>query len=177
MRVTVTGLVDHPGETRAVRRDVPAEEFGPDPWGHVDGAIEDPIELDLHVDSVVEGILVRGTLRFTLALACGRCLEDQRRHLDVDVAELFVDPVRREGDDEPEPGYELLDDRTAIDLSTLVRDAILIDFPVRILCRDDCRGLCPACGADRNEFDCGHETGDTPDPRWAKLAELDLPEG
>lgn len=176
MRLTVTGLVGHPGETRAVRRDVPADAFGPDPWGHAEGAIADAVELDLHLDAVVEGVLVRGTLGFTLDLACARCLAVQRRHVDVDVAELFTDPARRDPDEDDEPGYELLDDLTSIDLSTLARDALLVDLPVRVLCRDDCQGLCVTCGADRNQVDCGHRPGDAPDPRWAALADLDLPE-
>ena len=177
MRVTVTGLVGHPGETRAVRRDVPADAFGPDPWGHAEGALEDPVELDLHLDSVVEGILVRGTLGFTLDVACARCLELQRLHRVVDVAELFIDPARREPDEEEDPGYELLDDLTAIDLSTLARDALLVDLPVRVLCDEGCLGLCPVCGVDRNHGDCGHRPTSGTDPRWAKLAEIDLPDG
>jgi uncharacterized protein len=76
-------------------------------------------------------------------------------------------------DYEPEPGYELIDDATAIDLSTLVRDALIIDLPVRTLCGDACRGLCPVCGANRNLHDCGHGGQATTDPRWAPLADLD----
>jgi uncharacterized protein len=175
VRVPITDLVGHPGVTRELTRAVPAAEFGADPWGLAEGAVQDPVELDLHLDSVVEGILVRGTLGFTVELACGRCLERQRLHRDVEVAELFLDPTKREADDEDDPGYELVDDLTAIDLSTLARDALLIDLPVQVLCRPDCQGLCPMCGADRNQLDCGHRPDEEPDPRWAKLADLELP--
>ena len=174
MRVPVTDLVGHPGETRELQRAVPADAFGSDPWGPTIATVEDPIELDLHLDAVVEGILVRGTLRFTVQLPCARCLALQQRRLDVEVAELFVDPTKREDDEEDDPGYELVDDLTAIDLTTMVRDALLIDLPVRVVCREDCQGLCPVCGADRNVADCGHRQGPLPDPRWAKLADLDL---
>jgi uncharacterized protein len=122
-----------------------------------------------------QGILVNAELEAQVTLACGRCLAVQRRHLDVDVAELFVDPARQEDGEEDDPGYELIDDLTALDLSTLARDALLIDLPVRVLCRDDCLGLCPTCGADRNQVDCGHQAGDDPDPRWSRLLDLDLP--
>jgi uncharacterized protein len=175
VRVPITGLVDHPGETRAFDAAVDAEEFGGEPWGPAEGRLEDPVLVDLHLDAVVEGVLVRGTLGFTLELPCARCLAAQRIVREVEVAELFVDPAKREEDEEPEPGYELVDDRTAIDLSTMARDALLIDLPVRVLCREDCQGLCPRCGADRNVVDCGHQAGDEPDPRWNKLADLDLP--
>jgi uncharacterized protein len=176
VRVPVTDLIGSPGASRALARAVPVDEFGDDPWGNAEDAVEDPVDLDLHLDSVVDGILVRGELRFEVRLACARCLVPQRRSLQVDVAELFVDPTKLEAEEElDDPGYEIIDDLTAIDLSTMVRDALLIDLPVRVLCREDCQGLCPVCGADRNLTDCGHRPGDEPDPRWAKLQELDLP--
>ncbi|MBS3942116.1 MAG: DUF177 domain-containing protein [Actinobacteria bacterium] len=154
---------------------MPVGEFGDDGWGAAEGAFRDDIDLDLDLDAVVEGILVRGTVGADLQLPCGRCLVPQDVRVDSDVAELFVDPAKREDDDEDDPGYELIDDRTAIDLSVMVRDALLIDLPVRVLCREDCQGLCEECGADRNLGDCGHRPDEAPDPRWAKLADLDLP--
>jgi uncharacterized protein len=176
VRVSITEIVDQPGATLPVELAVPADEFGSDPWGSAEGAVQDPIELDLHLDSVVDGILVRGTLVFRLELACARCLEPQSVVREVTVAELFLDPAKRvENEDVEEPGYELIDDATAIDLSTMVRDALIIDLPVRILCREDCQGLCPVCGADRNRSDCGHRPETGTDPRWAALADLDLP--
>lgn len=174
MHVPVTDLVGHPGATRALRRAVEVAEFGDDPWTPAEGAVEDPVELDLHLDSVVEGILVRGRVRARLERPCGRCLEPCPDDREVEVAELFVDPTRREEGEEDDPGYELIDDLTAIDLTTMVRDALLVDLPVRVLCDEDCRGLCPVCGANRNLGDCGHDQKPAADPRWAVLAELDL---
>lgn len=175
MRVPVTDLVGSPGQTRALVAEVGRDAFGEDPWGTAEGAIEDPIRLDLQLESVVDGILVRGDVAVSLSLPCARCLEPQGADRTLAVAELFLDPTKREDDEDEDPGYELLDDRTAIDLSTLVRDAVVIELPTRVLCRDDCQGLCPVCGGDRNIDDCGHGDEPTPDDRWAKLAELDLP--
>ncbi|MFW6010061.1 MAG: YceD family protein [Actinomycetota bacterium] len=177
VRVPVAELVDHPGETREVISAVPPESFGEEPWGPTITAVRGEVELELHLDAVVEGILVRGRLGFDLEMACARCLAPKLERLDVQVAELFIDPTKRDvdEDEEPDPGYELIDGLTAIDLTTMVRDAVLLDLPVRVLCREDCQGLCPRCGADRNHTDCGHRPGEEPDPRWAKLAELDLP--
>jgi uncharacterized protein len=173
VRVPVIGLVGKPGETRPLTAAVAPSEFGDAPWGPADHAVQDPVQLDLQLEAVVEGILVRGEIGFEVELACARCLDPQLLERRAEVAELFIDPTRlEEGDDDP--GYELLDDRTAIDLSTLVRDALLIDLPLRVLCREDCQGLCPACGADRNRVDCGHGDDDAPDPRWARLQDLEL---
>lgn len=175
MHVPVTDLVGNPGATRELQRAVDASAFGDDPWGHAQDALVGPIELSLHLDAVVEGILVRGRVRFALDLPCARCLEPQPIEREVEVAELFTDPARREPDDEDDPGYELIDDATALDLTTLVRDALLVDLPVRIVCREGCRGLCPTCGADRNRTDCGHDREQAADPRWAPLADVELP--
>ena len=177
MRVPIVDLVGHPGETRALSRAVPAAEFGTDPWGPTVASVHDPVELDLHLDAVVEGILVRGAIGYHVEIACARCLQLGAHDLEAQVTELFVDPTRREEGEEDDPGYELIDDRTALDLSTLTRDALLIDLPVQVLCDDGCLGLCPECGADRNAGDCGHRPGTEPDPRWAALQDLDLPPG
>lgn len=175
MRVPVTDLIGSPGSTRELARAVAVEEFGDEPWGAAADVIEDPVDLDLHLDAVVDGILVRGTIRFEVQVACARCLEPQRRTVDADVTELFLDPTKRDDEDEEDGGYEIIDDLTAIDLSTMVRDALVIDLPLRVLCRETCAGLCPVCGANRNLGDCGHQPDRAPDPRWAKLQELDLP--
>lgn len=177
MRVAIVDLVDHPGETREIRRAVPASTFGTEPWGPTIERVHDPVDLDLHLDAVVEGILVRGRIDVRVEVACSRCLTPVELPLSLTVTELFTDPARREEDEEDDPGYELLDDRTAIDLSTLARDAVLIDLPVQVRCRPECQGLCPVCGADRNETACGHREEPERDPRWAALAELDLPPG
>ena len=176
MRVPVTDLVGRPGETREYATTLTRADVGAASWGPADDALGDAIDVDLHLDSVVEGILVRGSVTFTFRLACARCLKPQTETHTVQVAELFADPAKREDDDEVDPGYEIVEDRTAIDLEVLLRDAVLMDLPVRTLCREDCQGLCPTCGADRNETDCGHRPEQAPDPRWAKLAELDLPQ-
>lgn len=177
MRVPVTDLVGKPGETRPyaktlAREDIESLERS---WGPADEVLAGPIDLDLHLDSVVEGILVRGTVGFTVERPCARCLTPQVRSHEVDVAELFQDPRKREDDDEEDPGYEIVDDLTAIDLSTMIRDAVLMDLPLRVVCDEGCQGLCPVCGANRNEGDCGHRAEETRDPRWDKLADLNLP--
>lgn len=179
MRLSVKDLVGRPGETRPVRERVAPEAFGDEPWGPVVDAIVEEIELDLHLDSVVEGILVRGTLGVALEVACGRCLTPTVIHRDVGVAELFVDPLKRhvDADEElDEPDFVLLDDNTAIDLSVMARDAVVLDLPLQVLCSEACLGLCPQCGEDRNMVSCGHVEASAPDPRWEALRKLQLPE-
>jgi DUF177 domain-containing protein len=133
-----------------------------------------PVTVDAEIESVVEGLLVSGTVRATAVVGCVRCLRDLDHELEVEVRELFaLEP----GDDEDE-GYAVLpDDRLPLD--TMARDALVLAFPAFPLCRPDCAGLCPVCGADRNAMDCGHGGTEDIDPRWAGLADLrtTLPEG
>jgi uncharacterized protein len=117
---------------------------------------------------VVEGILVRGTVEVDLELACARCLEPVEERVDIDVVELF----RPADAEDTEPGYTIVDE--AIELDTLLHDAIVMAVPLRVLCRENCAGLCPVCGTDRNETDCGHDQSPGGDPRWAPLRQLDL---
>lgn len=175
MRVGIVELVGRPGRTRPFVEAAAPAALGDASWGPLEDAFDGPVHLDLDLDAVVEGILVRGTVAARLALTCARCLEPAMLERSVEVMELFEDPARREPEDEvPDAGYELLDDATAIDLSTLVRDALLVDLPVRVLCRPDCPGLCPHCGAPA-DAGCGHGGREGADPRWGALADLRLP--
>jgi uncharacterized protein len=175
VRVPVTDLVGHPGATRAVVEDVaPADVDEHETWGPAEGAITAPLHVELDLESVVEGILVRGTVDVDLELPCARCLVPQRLEHTVPVAELFTDPRRADQDDEDD-GYLIDDDLAHLDLGPLLRDTVVMEVPVRVLCRDDCQGLCPVCGQDRNEADCGHRPDEEPDPRWAALADVDVP--
>ena len=126
-----------------------------------------PVTVDAEIESVVEGLLVTGTVRATAVVRCVRCLRDFDQELEVEVRELFaLEP----GADEDE-GYAVLPgDRLPLD--TMARDALVLGFPAFPLHSPDCAGLCPTCGADRNTLDCGHAGPETIDPRWAGLADL-----
>jgi uncharacterized protein len=126
-----------------------------------------PVTVAAEVESVVEGLLVTGTVAATAVLRCVRCLREVEHDLEVDVRELFA--LEAAGDEDE--GYTVPPgDRLPLD--TMARDALVLAFPPFPLCRPDCAGLCPVCGADRNTVDCGHGGPDATDPRWAALAGL-----
>ena len=108
-------------------------------------------------------------LRFDLRLSgpCMRCLEDAGAPVGVDVREVHQ-PA--EGDENLVSEYL---DENELDLRSWVRDALVLALPVRIICSQECRGLCAICGANLNQ-DPSHEHEREPDPRWAKLSELNL---
>lgn len=127
-----------------------------------------PIELDLRLESVVEGVLVSGTAVVQLEGECVRCLTEIFDETEIDVLELFVYPDREVEEDE---ASRLVGD--LIDLEPLVRDAVVLDLPFQPLCQDNCAGLCATCGADLNQNpNHGHET--PIDPRWERLSSSEV---
>jgi len=122
---------------------------------------------DVVLEAVLGGVSVTGTVQAPWVGACRRCLVTASGTLRLAVRELYTD----EGDGEET--YPLFGDE--VDLEQLVRDAVLLELPPAPLCRDDCQGLCPTCGANRNEEPCGCEA--PRDPRWGALDVLRLPEG
>lgn len=134
-----------------------------------------PIELDLRLESVLEGVLVSGSADLQVSAECSRCLEPFEWFEEIDLTELFRYPptdargaVVEEEDESEDPLPVVQDD--LIDLQPTLRDAVVLDLPLAPLCREDCLGLCPQCGV-RLELDPQH-VHDTSDPRWAALAAL-----
>ena len=126
-----------------------------------------PVELDLRLESVVEGVLVTGTATVQVRGECVRCLGPISDELEVEIQELYV-----------YPGVELDNDLASrlqgdlIDLEPVLRDAVVLDLPFQPLCRDDCAGLCVECGASLNE-NPNHRHESDLDPRWAALRGLE----
>ena len=128
------------------------------------------LDLDLRLESVMEGVLVTGRARVPLSGECGRCLDPVASTLEVDLQELFAYPESEATDDEAE---HLVGD--LLDLEPTLRDAVVLALPLTPLCREDCPGLCVTCGARLADGDCGHSAAPV-DLRWAALAELDKTE-
>jgi uncharacterized protein len=179
MKVPVVGLLGRPGQRKELVRSVPPEEFGDEPWGPAVEELVGPVELDLLLEAVSGGILVRGTLRAGAVASCGRCLAPTTRTWAVDVLELHrsaaPDDDELLDEDDEDLDYVLIDGDTQLDLDQMVRDALVVGQPVRVLCREECAGLCPTCGADRNTEPCDHGRETVGDPRWEALRGLRLP--
>lgn len=162
LRCNVADLLHHPAARRPVRL-----ETDPTELGGVGGSrlAEAPLVLDVVLERVPDGVVVHGTVHGVYHAQCSRCLRPLTRTFDTAVRELF-EPEPLDGQTYPLEGEE-------IDLELPVRDTVLLDLPVAPLCREDCAGICPVCGNDRNDNPC--DCDDTlPDPRWDALRELHL---
>lgn len=157
-----------PGSTLTVQRTVPFPgSMGAALVGIADGT---PVELDLRLESVSEGVLVTGTVSAPTAGECARCLTPISGHVDIELTELFAYPdSATEATTEDDEVGHVVDD--SIDLEQPIIDAIGLALPFSPLCGPDCQGLCPDCGVVLATAEPGHGH-DKIDRRWAKLAAL-----
>lgn len=127
----------------------------------------------------VEDIRLRAHVSGQFELLCARCLEPVQQAVDTEFDLIFrpagVDASAGEHaitEDETEIGYY---EASGLPLEDAVREQVLLALPGRVLCKEDCKGLCPHCGADRNQADCSCD--DRPaDPRWNALAGFSAPQ-
>jgi uncharacterized protein len=120
-------------------------------------------------------ITVTGEVQAELQLECDRCLKS----LSIPVSSAFEVEYVTPDVYQAGQGTELLDedlslsvfDGAVVDIDELVREQLLLALPAQVLCREDCKGLCPVCGGDRNLKDCQCQEVDI-DPRWAGLKEV-----
>jgi uncharacterized protein len=171
MTVDITRLGRRPGAMVTLRETVPnPARIGLEMIGIESGA---PLDLDLQIQSVSEGVLVTGTVTAPTVGECARCLTPIHGRVDVTVTELFAypDSATEATTEEGEVG-RVVDD--TVDLEQSIIDAIGLDLPFSPVCAPECPGLCPECGVSLAD-EPGHHH-DRIDPRWAKLAEVFTPE-
>ncbi len=119
--------------------------------------VPDGIAFDLDVTNTGETVLCMGSVEAELIGTCDRCLEEARLNLTGEVDAIFADDPDAFSEDLDSDVEVLPIVEDAIDLAPVVRAAIAVEIPFKVLCREDCKGLCPHCGANLNEGDCGCE--------------------
>lgn len=120
------------------------------------------VQAELRLEPAASALWVRGTVSAPWEGECRRCLAPISGVVVAEVGELFEEHWT---EDETWP---LVQDR--IDVEPILREAVLLELPLAPVCRDDCAGLCPQCGEDRNTAACSCEP--VTDPRWAALHDL-----
>jgi uncharacterized protein len=170
LRMNVADLLRRPGTTREVHLEVPVPGLE-NPSTRVDP--DQPLTIDLRLESLSAAIVASGRVRGRWRAVCSRCLTPLEAGFDLAMREVFEeDPVEDET-------YPLRHDE--IDLEQPIRDVVVPELPPVPLCAEDCLGLCPTCGANRNAVfpgdtpeppapcECGSEGRD---PRWDDLRAL-----
>lgn len=118
---------------------------------------------------------VEGEIRAGVEIDCTRCLRPVERMLEIPFHVSYTAPENYTDEKEAELRGDDLDlaisEDDRVDMIELVREQILLNLPEQVLCKEDCKGLCPKCGADRNLIDCKCEEKEI-DPRWAALEDL-----
>lgn len=109
---------------------------------------------------------LEGGVKLTFQAGCDRCLTEVPVELDLQFDRTVV--LGAEDEDADELG--LTEDRQ-LDVETFVHNEILVNWPAKILCREDCKGICPVCGQNLNERECGCDTF-VPDPRMAVIQDI-----
>ncbi len=133
---------------------------------------EDPVQVDLTLTKNQEQLICRGKTTARVRLECSRCLAEYRASLRSDLA--FVIDLGENSDqvDSEEEGYFLADPgATDFEIDDLVREAVLLSLPLKPLCSEECKGLCPSCGTDLNRSRCSCAR-ESVDPRWDQLRGL-----
>lgn len=155
LRINAVELLRQPGATRDVALDVDAASLDVE---H-DRLVGD-IHVELRLTALNDGIDVDGTVSADWATVCRRCLIDVSGTAVGHVDELYqIEPL--------DPDAYMIEDGQ-LDLASLIRETALLELDTERVCRDDCAGLCPVCGVDRNVTDCSCDTS-VSDGRWAAL--------
>lgn len=141
-----------------------------------DATVVAPVTGEVRFQRTNQGILATGTAATIVRLQCVRCLEDYEQPLNFEFSEMYLPTIEvLSGRPMPpvseEQGFPI-DARHHLDLTEMLRQQIILNLPDQPLCREDCAGICPICGNNRNLNPCHCEVQE--DQRWTALTHLAL---
>jgi uncharacterized protein len=174
LQFNVAQLMKDPvGSYRYVDVAADLEELVPD-IELAEGAGPSSIEGRVRLMRTNQGILAQGTISGETEVACARCLAPVPVDIEAEVEEVFVPTIDmatgRSIKPEEEDEALWIDEHHILDLTEVLRQDVLLELPVHVLCKEDCRGLCPECGTNLNEASC--DCKPDIDPRWSSLTDL-----
>ena len=154
-----------------------AHVYQPDDLNPVDERVSltQPATVSGKVRLAGNEVFVNGHVETRAQVECDRCLQPVETPVNTDFALEYMTGSEYESGTaaeltEAEMSVSVFDGE-AVDVDEIVKEQIVLAVPTRMLCREDCKGICPECGADRNRGDCNCTTNDI-DPRWAALKDL-----
>ena len=173
------------------RISIPSELFAPAESSHFEGTFSvpvmkagpdlydfaEPLVWQVDVTNTGEALLVTGTVEGDAKTSCARCVEEFSLSLTGEIEGYYLlDAEKGAPEDMDDDEFDVLPENNVIDLEPLIRAALLLEFPLVPLCDDDCKGLCPTCGANLNDGSCCcapvADDDDTPPNPFAALKDF-----
>ncbi len=137
-----------------------------------EGKFYSKVAMKLTIHKMGYSLRCQGDIKTSFMLECSRCLVEYRQPIEAEIGFILELDDERAGIDTSDDDYQFLTRETIFyDLNQRVREAVLLAFPLKPLCQEDCKGLCQFCGTNLNERECNC-TKEKQDPRWEKLREL-----
>ncbi|MBQ8623423.1 MAG: DUF177 domain-containing protein [Oscillospiraceae bacterium] len=146
MLLQLRQLFNRVGDKKELSLEIPLEELGD---YSIIGTFITPISLNGQVMNRAGVVTLDYTMRFTIRHLCDRCLNEFDREYVFDLSHILVKSVSSDNDE-----YIVCPDST-LDLNELAISDLLLQLPTKVLCKEDCKGLCLNCGKDLNDGDCG----------------------
>ncbi|MGM0381509.1 MAG: YceD family protein [bacterium] len=173
MKIDVSGILKEPGRDLAVEKAVEADQLDlKSEQLELAGKLQ--LKVDIHHSG--QGLLrTAGEYKVPLTVFCSRCLEPFSDHIEGEIKGVFVPEGYGEEIEYEDGEYRVEYTEETISLWSLISQDILVRIPMQPLCDSDCRGLCPVCGQNLNEGDCGH----SPEPSTSmseQLKQIDIDE-
>lgn len=126
-------------------------DFGPDHYKTVG-----TMQWNAFVSNVGGALLVTGSITGVVATECSRCLDEVEYDVNGELEAYLIIPGESEApEDMDEDEFDYLPESNQLDFEPILRAAVLVDLPYVPLCAEDCKGLCPQCGANLNDGPCG----------------------
>jgi uncharacterized protein len=154
-----------------------AQVYNPDELNPVDERVKltAPATVNGKIRLAGNEVFVNGHVDTRTQVECDRCLKMIELPVNADFELEYITGTEYESSEvaeltEAEMSVSVFDGH-ALDVDEIVKEQILLAVPTRMLCREDCKGICPECGTDRNTGECNCETKEI-DPRWAALKNL-----
>ncbi len=148
MLLQLRQLFDRVGDKKEIDLEIPLEELGE---YKIIGTFITPISLNGQVMNRAGVVSLDYTMRFTIRHLCDRCLNEFDREYSYDISHVLVKSVSSDNDE-----FEyVVCPGSSLDLNELAISDLLLQLPTKVLCTEDCKGLCLVCGKDLNDGDCG----------------------
>jgi DUF177 domain-containing protein len=130
------------------------------------------VEIDAHLEKTSRQLILRASIHTAALFQCDRCLKEFNKPLSAEYSMVYIYHQDETGAYHPEEVSVISSDTVTIDLTEDVRQLIVLSVPLKLLCSDMCKGLCPRCGCDLNARSCSCTQEEVTDTRWQGLKDL-----